>query len=175
MSCYDWKYCAYCGGPLNAIDADGRERLICAECGRTNYRNPLPSIAAAVTCGDEALLIKRGAEPRRGYWAFPGGFVDWKETPEDSALRELREETGLLGNNPQLLDVQYQPSSMYGSVINICYFIASVSGKMAPGDDADEIAFFPIYDLPPLAFESHEAFARELRTGTYETVWGKER
>lgn len=171
MSRYDWIYCAYCGGPLTNAEQDEQKRLVCSACGRVNYRNPLPSIAAAVTRNDEVLLIKRGAEPRKGSWALPGGFVDWMETPEEAAIRELREETGLQGNNPLLVDVQYQSSEMYGSVINICYFLAAVSGEVSPGDDAEEIKFFPINDIPKLAFSSHNVFAGGIAVGNYKTQW----
>ena len=156
---------------MTNAERDEQKRLVCSACGRVNYRNPLPSIAAAVTRGDEVLLIRRGAEPRKGHWAFPGGFVDWKETPEEAAIRELREETGLHGNNPRLVDVQYQSSMLYGSVINICYHLATVSGEVSPGDDAEEIRFFPINDIPKLAFSSHDIFAGEIAVGNYKTQW----
>jgi 8-oxo-dGTP diphosphatase len=171
MSRYDWIYCAYCGGALSSADQDEQKRLVCSACSRANYRNPLPSIATVVTRGQELLLIKRGAEPRKGFWAFPGGFVDWKETPEEAAIRELREETGLQGNHPRLVDVQYQSSKMYGSVINICYFLGAVSGEIEPGDDAEEIKFFPINNIPKLAFSSHDIFAVRIAVGKYKTQW----
>ncbi len=172
MSEYDWVYCAYCGGSLDNAVRDKQKRLVCSACGRVNYRNPLPSIAVVVTKGDEVLLVKRGAEPRKGAWAFPGGFVDWLETPEDAVIRELNEETGLRGENPILVDVQYQPSKTYGSVINICYFVKAVSGEINPGDDAEEVKFYPLLDIPGLAFSSHDIFAREISTGNYKTHWG---
>ena len=43
----------------------------------------------------KVLLVKRGGEPYKGCWAFPGGFLQNDETARDGALRELREETGL--------------------------------------------------------------------------------
>jgi 8-oxo-dGTP diphosphatase len=60
---------------------------------------------------------------------------------------------------------------MYGSVINICYFLAEVSGEIKPGDDAEEIKFFRINDIPKLAFSSHDIFAGRIAIGDYITEW----
>ncbi|MBO7636242.1 MAG: NUDIX hydrolase, partial [Paludibacteraceae bacterium] len=46
----------------------------------------------------KVLLIERGNEPYKGYWAFPGGFLNMDENAEQGALRELQEETGLTPN-----------------------------------------------------------------------------
>lgn len=44
-------------------------------------------------------MITRKHDPYKGFFAFPGGFVDYNEDPLESCLRELKEETGLIGNN----------------------------------------------------------------------------
>ncbi len=49
--------------------------------------------------GIKVLLVKRSNHPSIGFWALPGGFVDMEENLEDSAKRELLEETGI-GNLP---------------------------------------------------------------------------
>ena len=159
----EFGHCPYCGGPLDPAERTGR--YICGACGRRIYRNPLPSVAVAVFDPDRRiLLIRRGAEPRRGSWALPGGFVDWMETPEAAVVRELAEETGLAADSePELVDARYQPSAMYGSVINICYLVPSWSGEPRPGDDADEARFFAFDDIPAdIAFESHRVFIETL-------------
>ena len=62
----------------------------CDDCGQW----PQPSLAvdAVAIRGDEVLLIRRGSEPWKGMLAFPGGFVDSGENPEDAVIRELKEE-----------------------------------------------------------------------------------
>lgn len=45
--------------------------------------------------GMKILLVKRSNHPSIGFWALPGGFVDMEENLEDSARRELLEETGI--------------------------------------------------------------------------------
>jgi 8-oxo-dGTP diphosphatase len=159
-----FEYCPYCGGPLEPAERTGR--FICNDCGQRIYRNPLPSVAVAVFDPEKRLLlIRRGAKPRRGTWALPGGFVDWMETPEAAVVRELTEETGLAAESePELVDARYQPSATYGSVINICYLVPTWSGEPRPGDDADEARFFAFDEIPgDIAFESHRVFIEKLK------------
>ncbi len=65
------------------------------------YNYPRPAVTAdCVVMTKESvphvLLIERGNEPFKGCWAFPGGFMDMDETTEQCAIRELKEETGLV-------------------------------------------------------------------------------
>ena len=58
---------------------------------------PVPRLAvlAVVLRGEQVLLVRRANPPDAGLWGYPGGKVDWGETVEAAALRELAEETGL--------------------------------------------------------------------------------
>lgn len=104
----------------------------------------------------EVLLIKRANEPFKGLWAVPGGFLDMEETPEDAAMRELQEETGISG----IVLYQYHT---YGALkrdprhrtISIAYvgFLNNTIQKAKGGDDAEEASWFPINMLPSLAFD----------------------
>ena len=102
----------------------------------------------------KVLLVRRGGEPYKGEWAFPGGFLKMNETAEQGALRELREETAL---TPAALvqlgvfsDVDRDPRER---VITIAWYALVKPSAVVGGDDADEAAWFPVDNLPPLAFD----------------------
>lgn len=151
------KFCPWCGEPLSTKTEDGRVRLYCKAEERYLYENPVPA-STAVLFDDEGriLLVLRNREPGAGEWSLPGGFVENGESPEDAAKRELEEETGLSAYGPSLIDIIYQESVFYGTCLLIIgYSFEGFTGDITPGDDASDAKFFPIDELPQLAFESH--------------------
>ncbi|MDO8425476.1 MAG: NUDIX domain-containing protein [bacterium] len=68
----------------------------CVACGHTAYRNPIPVVVIIQPIDDGVLVIRRGIEPERGKLALPGGYLDWGETWQQGAVRELAEETGMI-------------------------------------------------------------------------------
>ena len=79
----------------------------CDECN--GWLNPALAVDAAVKRGDSILLIQRKYPPMQGYWGLPGGFVERDEDPLIAVIRELEEETGMVGENPELLMVMGNP------------------------------------------------------------------
>jgi len=152
------RFCPLCGEKLEKISRDGRMRLYCGRCDRILYENPLPATAVVVLDDEHhLLLVKRAMEPAKGTWCLPGGFVELDETPAEGAVRELQEETGLKGTVGQLIDVVGEDSSFYGPLIIIGYHISPQGGTLRAGDDAAEVRYFPLADLPQVAFASHRA------------------
>ena len=78
------------------------------------YRNPSLAVDALALRdgprGSQVLLITRRFPPWEGRLAFPGGFVEMGEDPENAVLRELIEETGVEGSNPELFAVRGSPN-----------------------------------------------------------------
>lgn len=68
-------------------------------------RRPVAAAGVVALCGPRALLIRRAKPPRAGEWSLPGGRQEWGETIEETARRELAEETGLRAESLHLLDV----------------------------------------------------------------------
>lgn len=97
------------------------------------------------------LLIKRGNHPSIGWWALPGGFVDFRENLEDAAARELEEETGLRGVRGVQLgcygDYDRDPRTR---IITTAYVFMEEEGKLAvaAGDDAADAGWF-YFDVKP--------------------------
>lgn len=156
------RFCHHCGRRLVARIIDGSDRLYCAHCRQVLYENPIPATCIVVDDnGGGVLLVKRSVEPKIGFWCLPGGFMELGETPEESALRELEEETGLKGQIDRLLGVTTNPSDRYDTVLMIGFLVKTFTGALFPGDDASAAAFFTENALPEIAFESHETFIRK--------------
>lgn len=128
-------------------------------CEKPVYENPVPASALVVVDKNSNLLLtKRSVDPKKGLWCLPGGFMELSETPEESALRELKEETGITGAIHSLLGVRANNSDRYGTVLIVGYLITDYQGELIAGDDAEEAAFFRPDNLPEIAFESHQFF-----------------
>ena len=133
------------------------------------YKYPRPAVTAdvvAITKEEvpKVLLIQRGFEPYQGYWAFPGGFMEMDETTEECAIRELEEETGLrLDNMVQVGAYSKVDRDPRGRTITIAYLaVVDVPLSVIARDDAAKAEWFPINDLPTLAFDHDEIMADAL-------------
>lgn len=107
----------------------------------------------------DILLIQRDKPPYEGYWALPGGFVDMNENLPEAAARELVEETGIRGIDLQQLHTFGTPGrDPRGRTVSVVYMgwlkDSDIYGRA--GDDARAVAWFPLDELPPLAFDHHE-------------------
>ncbi len=149
------RFCLYCGGPVTKKLEDGVLRDCCSICHHFFYDNPLPVVSTIVDEDRHVLLVKRERPPFRGRWCLPTGFAETGENIETAALRELREETGLKGRVSRLLDVDSYRSRFYGDLLFLTFVAKRVGGKLAAGDDSAQVRFWPISDLPRLAFRSN--------------------
>ena len=113
-----------------------------------------PKIAAdtiVLNSNKEVLLIKRKNPPYG--WAIPGGFVDYNETTEDAAMREIFEETGVRLENVTLFGVYSDPArDVRGHTVSVVYY-SSTDMLPKAGDDAALASFFSFQNLPDLAFD----------------------
>lgn len=103
------------------------------------------------------LLVERGIEPFKGSWALPGGFLKMDERVEECAFRELKEETSL---EPEQIEQFGVFSSLdrdpRGRVVTVAFYALVKRTHVIGGDDANDARWFPIEDLPPLAFDHKE-------------------
>lgn len=107
---------------------------------------------------DEILLIKRLNEPFKDCWALPGGFVDENEDLEQAARRELFEETNIETAEMTQIGAFGTPNrDPRGHMISVAYQTDLIDNQIVKAkDDAKEVKWFSIKDLPDLAFDHLE-------------------
>ncbi len=149
-----YRYCPQCATELEIKTVFGKQRPVCPECGFIYFADPKVAAGVLVEQNGQVLLVRRINEPLQGLWSIPAGFVDAHEDPQEAALRECREETGLEVKITGLVDVINGREHERGADIIIVYRAVVIGGSLAAGDDADQAAFFPRSHLPPLAFRA---------------------
>ena len=152
----EFRYCPQCGAQVEMQNKEGRNRPVCSACGHIIYVNPIPAAALVVIEKNRALLTLRDVEPKMGEWCLPGGFLEWGESPEEGAKRELFEETGITAEELSLVGVYDSVTGARLHVLLVVYRVTSWTGTPAAGDDASEVRWFNIDSVPPLAFAVHE-------------------
>lgn len=159
------NYCPRCGHELERREAFGRVRHYCPACATVVFREHKVAAGVIVEHDGQVLLVRRSLDPGQGQWTFPGGFVDFDESPSEAAARECREETGLSVQITELLDVISGQEHDAGADIVIVYAARCIGGELRAADDADCAAFFSPDELPPLAFRAtRRAILRWSRT-----------
>lgn len=144
--------------------------------GNFCYRYPHPAVTTdCVIFGFDGerlnvLLVQRGGEPYLGWWAFPGGFVRIEESAEQGALRELREETGLTPAYVEQFHTYSNPDrDPRERVITIAFLALVRIADVRGGDDAADAKWFPIDEIPHLAFD-HDQILRDALTRLRERI-----
>jgi 8-oxo-dGTP diphosphatase len=149
-------HCSYCG---TAYPPDANWPRVCASCGETTWRNPLPVAVALLPVdtdqGRGLVVIRRDIEPARGQLALPGGFIEYGEEWRTAAARELWEETGLPahGSDVTLFAVHSTPSG----TINVFGLLPPRSAAdLPPSAPTEEVTEWLVLTRPqPLAFSTH--------------------
>ncbi len=153
------KFCPYDGTALECVTDHGRALPHCTTCGYIDYQNPRPAVAVII-CNNagQLLLARRAAEPKKGWWDIPGGFMEPGESAEQSARREITEETGLtiekleyLGSLPDVYGPQAVPT------INLCFLARVADQTPIAADDAAALAWFDCDHLPAQMAFAHQA------------------
>src|SRR5262249_4069327 len=127
----------------------------------------IPALTADCVVFDRAgrlLLIRRAKAPFKGACALPGGFVEYGETIEAGALRELKEETGIDGKIIRLVGIYSDPKrDPRGHTVSTAFLVRPRSTKVIGGDDASEAAFVADWRKVKLAFDHAKIIADALK------------
>jgi ADP-ribose pyrophosphatase YjhB (NUDIX family) len=140
-------HCARCVAPLELgpVDGDPRPRLRCAN-GHIAYVNPkLVVTTIPVTESGDVILLRRGYEPGRGWWAQPGGFLEVDETPTEGAIRETEEEIGLIVEPTENIGLY---ARLEAAVVVLVYEARIVGGELRTTPEALEVQAFAPEDIP---------------------------
>ncbi|HSW65838.1 MAG TPA: NUDIX domain-containing protein [Bacillota bacterium] len=154
-------FCTACRAALE--DRGGYK--VCTQCGKHYYANPKPAAVIVLSDASGKLLItKRGRDPFKDWWDFPGGFVEEDETLEQAATRELKEETGVEAANLSYIGSFKEDYEFRGEVVPVV--VAVFAGSLPQdvpvvvGDDVSSYKFIAKQDLniEEIAFTNQRAF-----------------
>ncbi len=132
------------------------------------YDYPRPALTVDIVIATRearprVLLIQRKHDPFAGKWALPGGYVESGERISDAARRELKEETGVDADELEQLytagDPGRDPRGWTVSVLHLAQVDPTAVNPVA-ADDAAKVGWFPLDELPPLAFDHDMLLAR---------------
>src|SRR5687767_8956312 len=150
----NYKFCPKCGGRLNNEAPHPK----CTQCRFVFYQNSKVTNAIVVADGRKILLCKRASEPSKGKWNMVGGFLEPGEHPDAGLARELKEETGLEVEKSEFIGIfmdKYPFEDLVYDTMNLAYIVNVKPGIPKAGDDAEELQWFDIDNLPQdLAFEN---------------------
>ena len=128
---------------------------------------PIVGVGAVIVDGGRVLLVRRATDPLKGEWSVPGGMVELGERLRDSVRREVLEETGLVVEPGEVLDVfdsiftDGQGRTQYHYVL-VDYLCRRISGAATAGTDVSDVRWVRENDLPVMALrESIEQVVRK--------------
>ncbi|AZA87856.1 NUDIX domain-containing protein [Chryseobacterium shandongense] len=164
------KYCPSCGN--ESLNWDGEKKWSCPHCNFTLYNNVAGAVAVVIRYKDEIYLTRRNRDPKKGKFDLPGGFVDPRESAEETCKRELFEELQLevdISNLKYLTSLPnvYQYKEIDYNTIDLFYEY-TVSEKFQVKLDISEISeaiWIPLKELDPdeIAFDSQKKFFKGYR------------
>jgi ADP-ribose pyrophosphatase YjhB (NUDIX family) len=131
--------------------------------------SPLIGVGAVIVADGRALLIRRGQPPLLGEWSLPGGVLECGETVRDAAIREAREETGLVVEVGEMLGVyerviRSEDARVRYHYVLIDFLCRAVGGELKAGSDAAEAGWFSREELPALklAYDANDVVRKGL-------------
>jgi ADP-ribose pyrophosphatase YjhB (NUDIX family) len=170
-----YQFCPSCKSTMRFKIIENYQVLGCSQCSFLFWNNPLPVVSALIIQNGKVLLIKRKGVVYNGYWALPGGIINYLEEPHDALKREVFEETGIVVNNAILLDsyliiygpngLEKHPSHTSIDLIYNCYIKKDIAriNTISNNTEISEIKIFSINKLPKLiAFKHREIIIKHL-------------
>ncbi len=164
-----YRHCPICAGHLvNTWDDDGLFRPRCADCGWLYYPPNVLGVAVVVTTPDGIVFLLPPGEPADAPAALPAGCVEFGETLEEAARREVREETGLAVEIVRELPGRlFRRECPVGPMLQFCFVARMIGGQLRDGAEGRVATFrkgaYPT--ISPRREGSRYAWAAYLATG----------
>lgn len=154
-----FSFCPHCSGGMMEFATDDVPRRKCTQCGWIQYRNP--SVGVAVIIVEESRLLI--GHRRDGGWCIPCGHVEWEESVEEAACREVGEETGLTVALHGIFAVKSNFHNPGQHTVGVWYRGSRTGGVLKAGGDLLEVDFVGLNELPDLRFPTDREVVHELR------------
>ena len=167
----DLKFCPKCGN--ESLSWDGEKKWNCKDCDYVLFHNVAGAVAVVIKCGDEILLTRRNQEPKKGKLDLAGGFVDPKESAEETCARELFEEMKInidisklkyLASLPNI----YEYKNIIYNTLDLFYEYESEEKFEVKLEisEISETVWLKIQDINPddIAFDSQRIFLEKYKT-----------
>ncbi len=132
---------------------------------------PFIGVGAIIVENDRVVLVKRGHPPLAGEWSIPGGILEIGELLREAAIREAREETGLLVEPGEVLGIYdrvvREAERVRYHYVLIDFACRRISGELQAGSDADEVQWFTRAEIRtlPLASDTREVIEKGFASG----------
>jgi len=151
------SHCLLCGQEMQDAVIESRVRQICPHCGWIFY--PQLKVSAGVLLEEQGklLLVQRAIEPWKGFWYLPAGYIEVDEDPSCGAMREAKEEIGLIVSIKDLHRVSMYRDDPRGNGILIVYTAERIGGNLYTSNESLAVDFFTPHEVrfKPLAGSSH--------------------
>lgn len=141
------KFCPKCGQELATRMEGGRDRLACSSCTYIFFGDFSIGVGAVVMRDGKVLLIRRGQEPRRGWWQLPGGYCENDEEIDHAVVREVYEEAGV---RAEIVNVVGLRNSLGAPSTNVyvIFRLNPIDGEpIADGDEITGAGYFSLDEI----------------------------
>ncbi len=153
LSTFRFQFCPMCKEPLKRDPLfDEIPRIHCAKCGWVQLVSDCICVISVVKHKDGLVVLDHPDELGAG---LPGGIVEYGESPEEAALREVLEETGLRGKITRHLGWSFVGYKDFpGPTVYILFEMEAVGGMLRQGDEGP-VKIYPENEVPPIPLEHH--------------------
>ncbi|MCP4537632.1 MAG: NUDIX hydrolase [Chloroflexi bacterium] len=141
-------FCSDCGATLKLGEFEQRQRDFCPQCGRIHYAQLKVGAGALIEQNGKLLLIQRTSTPFQHSWNLPAGYSEVDESPRQTVIREVYEETGLRVEPEVLVDIYFFTDDPRGNGILIVYKCHPIDGELRATREGANPTFFTARKIP---------------------------